>query len=138
MSQRENKRESDATLLLKPGAGVRFDIGFIGPGNSEISLDKVSRFEREMEYGRQLHYMSTIIIIDRIGQNSRIKGLAAVIKGDIVQMSMSYWVKEIAEILRDKLGFDHEINYLSNEDSLQYIKGEMNVVSLRNFVTDDV
>jgi hypothetical protein len=138
MSQRENKRESDATLLLKPGLGVRFDIGFIGSGNSEISLDKVSRFEREMEYGRQLHYMSTIIIVDTIGQNSRIKELAAVIEGNIVQMSMSYWVKEIAEILRVKIGFEHVINRLSNEDSLQYIREKMSTINLKNFVTDDV
>ena len=61
LSQRENKRESDATILIKPGVGARFDLGFIGPGNSEISLDKVSRFEREMNHGRQLHYMSTKI-----------------------------------------------------------------------------
>ncbi|MCY7351955.1 MAG: CfrBI family restriction endonuclease [Cytophagaceae bacterium] len=73
MSQREDKRESDAKLLIKPGVGIRFDIGFIGSGNSEISLDKVSRFEREMTYGRILHFMNTLVIVDRIGEKSRIK-----------------------------------------------------------------
>lgn len=53
-----------------------------------------------MDFGRQLHYMSTIVIVDRIGQNSRIKELASAINGEIVQMSMSYWVKEIAQILK--------------------------------------
>ena len=53
-----------------------------------------------MDFGRQLHYMSTIVILDRIGQNSRIKELASAINGEIVQMSMSYWVKEIAQILK--------------------------------------
>ena len=61
LSERQDKRESDATVIYKPGIGARFDIGFIGPGNSEISLDKVSRFEREIEIGNQKHYMSTII-----------------------------------------------------------------------------
>ena len=64
LSSRGRKRESDATLLYKPGVCARFDIGFIGPGNTEISLDKVSRFEREMEHGRQVHYMSTIVLVD--------------------------------------------------------------------------
>ena len=36
-----------ASALIKAGHGVRFDIGFIGRRNPEISLDEVSRFERE-------------------------------------------------------------------------------------------
>ncbi len=134
MSQRENKRESDATLLIKAGVGVRFDIGFIGPGNSEISLDKVSRFEREMEFGRQTHYMTTLIIVDRIGQNSRIKELASAINGEIVQMSMSYWVKEVAQILKLKTGFNHVILKMTNDESLRYVREEIKKVKLQVFV----
>jgi len=76
LSERKEKRESDATALIRAGQGVRFDIGFIGRGNPEISLDKVSRFEREIELGRQKHYMATIILVDRIGERSRIVELA--------------------------------------------------------------
>lgn len=133
LSQRESKRESDATLLYKPGVGVRFDIGFIGPGNTEISLDKVSRFEREMEFGQKQHTMSTIIVIDRIGEGSRIADLAKNIDGNIVQMSMSYWVKEIAEILQTRLGFKHEILKLTNEESLDYIMAKMAGMDLLKF-----
>lgn len=134
LSQRENKRESDATILLKPGQGVRFDIGFIGPGNSEISLDKVSRFEREMEFGRSRHFMSTIVLVDRIGEGSRIKDLAKAIEGNIVQMSMTFWVKEVAEILKNTTGFRHKILKMSNEESLDYIRDEMTNIDLRQFV----
>lgn len=134
LSDRGEKRESDATLLYKPGVGVRFDIGFIGPGNTEISLDKVSRFERETEFGRQLHYMSTIILVDRIGEGSRISEMAKKINGDIVQMSMTHWTKEVAEILKEKIGFKHPILDLSNSQSLTYIKEEMKKVNLRKFM----
>ena len=72
LSQRETKEKVMQHLLFKPGIGVRFDIGFIGPGNTEISFDKVSRFEREMDFGRKLHFMSTIVLVDRIGEGSRI------------------------------------------------------------------
>lgn len=134
LSQRLTKRESDATLLYKPGKGARFDIGFIGPGNTEISLDKVSRFEREMEFGRQLHFMSTIIIVDRIGEGSRIVKLAKNIDGNIVQMSMNYWVKEVAEILHKKLGYTNKILKMKNEQSVFYIKEEMQKIDLNSFV----
>ena len=61
LSSQGEKRESDATLLYELGKGARFDIGFIGRGNPEISLDKVTRFEREIELGRSRFYMATII-----------------------------------------------------------------------------
>jgi hypothetical protein len=134
LSQRENKRESDATLLIKPGVGVRFDIGFIGPGNTEISLDKVSRFEREMEFGRSLHFMSTIILVDRIGENSRISELAQEVNGHIVQMSMAYWVKELCHILKSKTGFHHKILKLSQADSVKFIHQQIQAIDLNMFV----
>lgn len=134
LSERENKRESDVTLLLKAGKGVRFDIGFIGPGNTEISLDKVSRFEREMEFGRKLHFMSTIIVVDRIGEGSRINELAKRIDGNIVQMSMNYWVREICQILKKTIGYNHKILQLSNEESLEYISNEMQRINLNDFI----
>jgi hypothetical protein len=122
LSSRGDKRESDATVLYKPGVGVRFDIGFIGPGNTEISLDKVSRFEREMEHGRQIHYMSTIIIVDRIGEKSRIVEMAKAIDGDLVQMSMAYWVKDVCRILRERIHYNHEILKVPDKKFNAYIE----------------
>ncbi len=134
LSQRESKRESDATILIKPGIGARFDLGFIGPGNSEISLDKVSRFEREMNHGRQLHYMSTIILVDRIGEGSRIVEMAKEINGTIIQMSMTYWVKEVAQVLSEKLDFKHPILKMKPDQSLEFIEREMKKVDLKAFM----
>lgn len=59
LSSKNEKRESDATLLYELGRGVRFDIGFIGRGNPEISYDKVTRFEREISLGRSKFFMAT-------------------------------------------------------------------------------
>jgi len=134
LAARGKKRESDATLLYEPGVGVRFDIGFIGPGNTEISLDKVSRFEREMERGRQKHYLSTIIIVDRIGDRSRIVDMAKSIDGEIVQMSMTYWVKDICEILKNKMRFKHKIQQLSGTQALKYIERKMRDIDLKEFI----
>lgn len=134
LSERDDKRESDATLLYRPGVGARFDIGFIGPGNTEISLDKVSRFEREVEFGRQKYYMSTIILIDRIGEKSRIGEMAKRIGGDVIQMSMTYWVKQVALVLNNAINFPHELTKISNEDSISYINKKMESVDIKSFV----
>ena len=130
LSSRGNKRESDATLLYEPGVGARFDIGFIGPGNTEISLDKVSRFEREMEHGRQVHYMSTIVLVDRIGEQSRIAEMAKAIDGDIVQMSMTYWTQEVARILERRIGLKHPITKMPAAESLRFVETWMKTVDL--------
>lgn len=99
LSSRDAKRESDATAIWNLGHGVRFDIGFIGSGNPEISLDKVSRFERNIEMGGENYFMHTFIIVDRIGARSRIPELAAEIEGTIIQMSANNWVQTLGERL---------------------------------------
>lgn len=135
LSERGEKRESDATLLLKPGRGVRFDIGFIGVGNTEISLDKVSRFERVMERGNKKHHMKTIVLVDSIGKGSRIVEMAKEIDGEIVQMSMNYWVYEIAMILKNTLEFDHQILNLPRSESIKIINQELKKINLKTFIT---
>lgn len=136
LSERKEKRESDATALLRRGAGIRFDIGFIGKGNTEVSLDKVSRFEREMERGGQTHFTKTIILVDRIGSNSRIGDMAQNIGGSILQMSGTYWVYELAEVIKTEFPFfEHEILKQNRNQSLEYIKNKMKEVDLSQFIS---
>lgn len=134
LTEQKDKREADATLLVRAGIGARFDIGFIGRGNTEISLDKVSRFEREVERGRQKHFMSTIVLVDRIGDRSRIQEMAKLIEGEIVQMSMSYWVKEVAQLLYNRIGLETDFLAINNEESLKLITQKMRSVNLHQFI----
>lgn len=129
-----DKRESDATLIYKPGKGIRFDIGFIGRGNPEISLDKVTRFEREIVIGGEKHYMGTYIIVDRIGEKSKIPELATRVGGDIVQMSYSMWIQEVAELLKRDLGYSHEILSMNDSEIKQYLQDRINVVDITKFI----
>ncbi len=135
LSEREDKRESDATLLYGKGKGVRFDIGFIGRGNPEISLDKVSRFEREIELGRQKYYMATIIIVDRVGPGSRIESLAEAINGHIVQMSGAYWPLAVAKILKETVGYSNEILNQNTETIDNFLKKEMRNISIEELLS---
>jgi hypothetical protein len=134
LSSRGERRESDATLLYKAGKGVRFDIGFIGRGNPEISLDKVTRYEREVSLGRSTYYMATIILVDRIGANSRIPTLAQEVGGTIIQMSASYWPKQVASVLHESLGFNHPILKMNDQQVEDFLKKRMPNVPLQEFI----
>ncbi len=134
LSTQGEKRESDATLLVEAGKGVRFDIGFIGRGNPEISLDKVSRFEREITLGRSRWYMATIILVDRIGSNSRIVELAKAINGTIIQMSAGYWPQQVAKELNHALGFQHELVNMDRSQIDAFLRQKLNEVPLEQFI----
>jgi hypothetical protein len=116
------------------GKGVRFDIGFIGRGNPEISLDKVTRFAREAEIGGSSWYTSTIIIVDRIGKNSRIAGLANRIGGDIVQMSATYWPQIVARILNRDLGFEHPMVNMNHNELESFLSDRLASAPIETFI----
>jgi len=134
LTSRNEKRESDATLLYELGQGVRFDIGFIGRGNPEISLDKVTRFEREISLGRSKFFMATIILVDRIGTNSRIERMAKEVQGTIIQMSAGYWPKQVAQVLNKTLGFKHDLTRMNDSEIEKYLQNAMRKVPLEQFI----
>jgi len=134
LSTQEDKRESDATLLYKPGQGVRFDIGFIGRGNSEISLDKVSRFGREEEIRGKRWYMGTIIIVDRLGKDSRVERLAHEVGGDVVQMSAAFWPQAVANLLKEKLGYKDELATIEQSKIEDFLRNSLCKVPIESFI----
>jgi hypothetical protein len=134
LSSQDEKRESDATLLYEIGKGVRFDIGFIGRGNPEISLDKVTRFQHEEILEGKRFYMATIIIVDRIGKNSRIVEMARAVNGSIVQMSATYWPQQVARLLKNALGFEHELMDMDQTKIEDYLREKLSTVPLTSFI----
>lgn len=138
LSEPKEKRESDATLLYEIGKGVRFDIGFIGRGNSEISLDKVTRFEHEMTIDDTKHFMGTIILVDRIGEASKIEELAARVNGKIIQMSMAYWPREVAKELSKTVGYSHDILKMSDKELSLFLDEGMKSAPLATYLKNVV
>lgn len=134
LSERGSRRESDATVLLGAGQGVRFDLGFIGRGNPEIALDKVSRFRREIEIGRRTWYTATIVIVDRIGERSRIERLARDVDAYMIQMSMSYWPLELARILNEETGFEHDLLTMPENRVEEYLRQQLENISMSEFI----
>jgi hypothetical protein len=130
----DTDRESDATIITEPGKGARFDIGFIGRGNTEISLDKVSRYRRKQNIAGEESYLPTFVIVDRIGSKSNIAELANQIDGEIVQMSMSYWPREVAKKLNSKIGYETEIADISNKKIKKEMEERMQDVPINQFL----
>lgn len=118
LSSRGDKRESDATAIWRLGQGVRFDIGFIGKGNPEITLDKVTRFERITEIAGSNYFMHTFIIVDTVARGSSIFDLATDIEGTIIQMSANNWVQTLGERLSGV--FEHYHSPLAGMNHRQY------------------
>ncbi len=85
----ENERETDATLIYS-GKAISIDMGFIGRGNPEITLDKVTRFGAYKHIGGIPHDMATIIIVDTVGENSDLFNKAKRVNGYVFQMKNLY------------------------------------------------
>jgi hypothetical protein len=134
LSDRGGRRETDATLLYRKGKGIRFDIGFIGRGNPEISKDKLTRFEKQLRIGSKTWYTATIIIVDRIGSTGSIENLAKVVDGTIVQMSMAYWPQQIARLLKEKVGFQHPLANMRQTQIRAYLEEHIRQVPLERFL----
>ncbi len=49
-------------------------------------------------------------------------------------MSMVFWIKEVANIFKDRIGFDHLLLRLFNEDCLEYIRSRMANIEISRFL----
>lgn len=135
LSDSSDIRESDATLLVKPGQLARFDIGFIGPGNSEISKDKLSRYAREHEINRMGHGSKTFVIVDRLPRTGKTEQAAAAIGAEIVQMSMAFWPRDVAMRLHQAYGTSHEIESIADADMSDYLMRALRNVPIEELVS---
>jgi CfrBI restriction endonuclease. len=136
LSDSSETRECDATLLVQPGKLARFDIGFIGPGNSEISKDKLSRFEREMEVFGGKSSSVTFIVVDRLPRTGKTENAAKRIGAEIVQMSMQYWPRDLARRLGTRFGIKHKLQDLSDGEMDNYLSKKLKSIAIQEFLNN--
>lgn len=132
-SQNEDRREADGTIV-NDNVGIRVDIGFIGPGNSEITLDKVSRFTKLDEISGKKYEMSTIVIVDTLGEKSKARGLAKAIEGEIICMSDPNWVFTLAERVSETLSIDNPLKDVLVENLENYLSEKLKTVDLDRLI----
>jgi hypothetical protein len=134
LSDSSELRECDATLIVKPGKVAKFDIGFIGPGNSEISKDKLSRFTVKEENVEFVGSSVTFIIVDRLPMTGRTEKAADAIGAEIVQMSMQYWVRDLAQRLGRRLGVRHELQTMDDAYIGPYLEENLSKIAIQDFL----
>ncbi|ATY42683.1 CfrBI family restriction endonuclease [Acinetobacter baumannii] len=132
-SQKEDRREADGTIV-NDAVGIRVDIGFIGPGNSEITLDKVSRFTKFDEISGKKYEMSTIVIVDTLGEKSKARELAKAIEGEIICMSDPNWVFTLAKQISEKLSIKDPLKDILIEDLENYLSEKLKLIDLDQLI----
>lgn len=135
LSDSKGERESDATLLVRPGQLIHFDIGFIGIGNPEISKDKLSRWGREADLAGGKVLSTTFIIVDRLPKTGKTEAAAARIDAEIIQMSMQYWVRDLARKLGARFGIEHQLQRLDNGEVGPYLDVRLATISVQDFLS---
>lgn len=128
------QRESDATLIYEDGKAVRFDIGFIGRGNPEIILDKITRYRRHMQLGHERYFLNTIVIADRIGERSRVREMAREVEGRVVTMTTPYWPREVARHLNKLYGFRHPLLGMDEKEMEQYMRAKLQTAPISRYL----
>ena len=119
---------------MNDNVGIRVDIGFIGPGNSEITLDKVSRFTKFDEISGKQYEMSTIVIVDTLGEKSKARELAKKIEGEIICMSDPNWVLELAEQVSEKLSINNPFKDVLAENLEDYLSEKLKTLDLDRLI----
>ncbi len=130
----ENEREIDATIVYH-GKAVSIDIGFIGKGNPEITLDKVSRFGLQKEIGGIKHETRTIIIVDTVASGSGLMNKAEQIHGHVFQMKNQDWTIEFAKTICNIMKIKHELTEKSKEELKTYFEEKLNEIDITQFIS---
>ncbi len=130
----ENERETDATLVYN-GIAISIDIGFIGKGNPEISLDKVTRFNRYKEIAGINHTMRTIIIVDTIAENSDLPNKAARVGGIVLQMIKPDWIISFAKEICSIYSVDHPLQHKTTQELDEYLQSHMVGIDIQRFIS---
>ena len=133
LSDLSGNRESDATLVYQPGKIIRFDIGFIGKGNPEMSKDKLSRFERELETLGKVTHSKTIVIVDSLTTTQTTARSAKKGNAAIIQMSMALWPRQLALELSRFIKSEHPLAKMTDEEAILYLQKEINNIQINNF-----
>lgn len=129
----ENEREIDATVIYN-GNAVSIDIGFIGKGNPEITLDKVTRFNAYKQIGGLKHNMTTIIIVDTVGENSDLFRKAERVNGHVFQMKNPDWTIEFTKTLCSIMELKHELAEKEVCELEKYFDAALDKIDMQKFV----
>jgi hypothetical protein len=135
LSDKSQERESDGTIVYAPWNLARFDIGFIGRGNSEVTKDKLSRFANQEEHAGRTLNSKTFVIVDKLPNTSKTTASAQRGNTEIVQMSMSFWILDLAKRMKKTLNFTHPIQTMNESQISDHLSAEIDKIDFFSFLS---
>ncbi len=84
--------------------------------------------------GGQAFTSQTFIIVDRLPDTSKTREAAAKIGAEIIQMSIQYWPRDLAQRLEKRMGYKHLLCSMPDAKIGGYLRAKMPHVSIENFL----
>lgn len=76
----------------------------------------------------------TFIVVDRLPRTGKTQKAAQEIEAEIVEMSMQHWPKLLAQRLGERLGYQHELQTMSDDEINNYLAGKLAPVAIQDFL----
>ena len=76
----------------------------------------------------------TFIIVDRLPKSGKTQRAAEQIGAEIVQMSMQFWVRELAQKLGERLGVRHELQTMDDDAIGSYLERKLSLIQVQDFL----
>ncbi len=124
-------RESDATAIIDKNSGMRFDIGFIGKGNPEITLDKLNRFDGQLDKNSKID-LKTIIVVDQLGEKSKTKEISTQLGVRVFEMSSPDWLIKLDKSISNIS--DEYTRVFNKNTSVEEIRKVVNQKTTKKFL----
>jgi len=79
-----------------------------------------------VEIAGEATYMGTVIIVDTIGPKSRVPKLAAAADASVIQMSGSYWPRDLGGVLAEIVPhWDSPMEGMTDAESAEFVADRM-------------
>src|SRR5581483_6390521 len=88
----------------------------------------------EIELSGKIHSSNTFIIVDRLPNTSKTRQAARAIGAEIIQMSMQYWPRDLAQRLGSQLAFSHPIQTMNDAAVEEYMATKMQSLPIEDFM----
>lgn len=76
----------------------------------------------------------TFIIVDRLPQTSKTLQAAKKIEAEIIQMSMQYWPRLLAQRIGERFGYQHELQTMPDSRMHGYLQAKLAPIPIQDFL----
>lgn len=73
-------------------------------------------------------------MVDRLPRTSKTNQAAKELEAEIIQMSMQFWPKLLAERLGERLGYSHALQTMPDADIRAYLEQSLASVAIQDFL----